>query len=407
MDSYSEVKHVEASSPNIVPGMAWAMLGVVFFSSLAAPINQFKAPPVLAQATEALGVSLGAGGWLMSVFSVVGMILALPSGFILGRIGVKRAGMTALAFLFGGGLLGAVAGDMPAMLVSRVLEGVGMCLLSIVAPTALAAWFPPQRRGLAMGIWGTWVPLSSILAFAASGVITARFGWKGMWWASLVYTGLVMALFFFFFRMPRIGAVAGGRPPTFTDELGRMKAVIKRADPWRLALSFACYNGLVAALVSFMVPYLTQQRLFSENEARFWVTCLLVVNMLAALGGGVLSDALGTRRKCLLVPYAVLALVMLFYFQPGYGVVVAMLLVGGVSGLVVTPSLSSAPEVVDKPDDAGKALSVLAVGMNGGMFFGPALFGMIVDRSGWEATTWFSVPLMILAFAAAWRLRLR
>lgn len=156
-----------------------------------------------------------------------------------------------------------------------------------------------------------------------------------------------------------------------------------------------------------MTPYLMQERALTGDQARFWVTCLLVVNMLAALGGGLLSDALGTRKKCILIPYAVLALVMLFYFQPGHGVIAVMLLVGGVSGLVVTPSFSSAPEVVRAPEDAGRALAVLAVGMNGGMFFGPAVYGLIVDSAGWNATVWFSVPVMILGFVAAWGLKVR
>ena len=71
------------------PSAAWMILAVVFFSSLAAPLNQFKAPPVLQDVTQAFGVTLGTGGWLMSVFSMIGMILALPSGFIIGRLGAN------------------------------------------------------------------------------------------------------------------------------------------------------------------------------------------------------------------------------------------------------------------------------------------------------------------------------
>jgi len=386
---------------------AWMILAVIFFSGLAAPLNQFKAPPVLQEVTQALGVTLGAGGWLMAVFSMIGMALALPSGFILGRLGVKRSGLLALTCLLMGCLCGALAQSMGAMLLSRILEGMGMCLMSIVAPTALAAWFPPERRGLAMGVWGTWVPFSSILAFAAAGTITSLFGWRGMWWVSLVYTALVSAMFFLLFRMPEKSASPESPSSGIRREWEGMRAVLQKADPWRLAISFACYNALIVALISFMTPYLMQERGFTSDEARFWVTCLIVVNMLAVLGGGLLSDALATRKKCILASHGVLALVMLFYFQPGHNVVAVMLLVAGVSGLVVTPSLSAAPEVVRRPEDAGRALSILAVGTNGGMFFGPATYGMIVDSAGWHATVWFSVPVMILGFIAAWGLKVR
>jgi len=98
---------------------------------------------------------------------------------------------------------------------------------------------------------------------------------------------------------------------------------------------------------------------------------------------------------------------MLSYFQPGHGVVAVMLLVGGMSGLIVTPSLSAAPEVVQRPEDAGRALAILIAGSNGGMVLGPAVYGMIVDSAGWHATAWFGVPMMILGFAAAWGLKAR
>ena len=390
-----------------MPPAAWMILAVVFFSSLAAPLNQFKAPPVLQDVTEAFGVTLGAGGWLMSIFSMIGMVLALPSGFIIGRLGVKRSGLLALTCLMTGSFCGALAQSMDAMIFSRILEGAGLCLMSIVAPTALTAWFPPERRGLALGIWGTWVPFSSILAFSTAGAITSRFGWRGLWWASLVYTTLAFAVFLFLFRMPREMTTPERQPSGFRREWASLREVLKKADPWRLTISFACYNALIVALITFTTPFLMHERGFTSDEARFWVAGLIVVNMLAVLGGGLLSDALGTRKKCILGPYALLALIMLFYFQPGSEIAAVMLLVGGVSGLVVTPSLSAAPEVVERQEDAGKALSILAVGMNGGMVFGPAIYGLIVDRAGWEATVWFSVPVMILGFVAAWRLKVR
>ena len=390
-----------------VPPAAWMILAVIFFSGLAAPLNQFKAPPVLQDITQAFGVTLGAGGWLMSVFSMIGVALALPAGFIIGRLGVKRSGILALACLLIGCFCGALAQNIGAMLFGRILEGMGMCFMSIVAPTALAAWFPPERRGLAMGVWGTWIPFASIFAFAAAGTITSQFGWRGMWWASLVYTALVLTLFLSLFRMPEKSALPASPSTGFRREWQGMRTMLKKADPWRLAISFACYNSLIVALMSFMTPYLTQERGLTSDEARFWVTCLIVVNMLAVLGGGLLSDALGTRKKCILASHGILAFVMLFYFQPGHNVIAVMLLVGGVSGLVVTPSLSAAPEVARRPEDTGRALSILAVGTNGGMVLGPAVYGMIVDSAGWGATVWFSVPVMILGFVVAWGLKTR
>jgi len=170
----------DKNASTAVPPFAWVILALVYFGSLAAPLNQFKIPPVMGVLMSEFGLTLASAGMLMSIFALIGVILALPSGFIMGRIGIKNTGLAALIFLMGGGALGATAESVPVLMVSRFLEGVGMCLMSIVAPTALAAWFPPHKRGLALGLWGTWVPVASILAFAAAPAISSTGGWSAV-----------------------------------------------------------------------------------------------------------------------------------------------------------------------------------------------------------------------------------
>jgi predicted MFS family arabinose efflux permease len=45
---------------------------------LAAPLNQFKIPPAIHQITQAVGIGMAEAGLLMSIFSLVGIALALP-----------------------------------------------------------------------------------------------------------------------------------------------------------------------------------------------------------------------------------------------------------------------------------------------------------------------------------------
>ncbi len=48
------------------------------FLGLAAPLNQFKIPPAIHQITQAVGIGMAEAGLLMSIFSLVGIALALP-----------------------------------------------------------------------------------------------------------------------------------------------------------------------------------------------------------------------------------------------------------------------------------------------------------------------------------------
>src|SRR5262245_33977733 len=81
---------------------AWVVLIVVFLASVAAPLNQFKVPPLMPVLMKAFSLNLSQAGWLMSIFALTGLILALPAGLILGRIGAKVTGLIALACVVAG-----------------------------------------------------------------------------------------------------------------------------------------------------------------------------------------------------------------------------------------------------------------------------------------------------------------
>jgi MFS family permease len=70
-------------------------LFVVFLASAAAPLNQFKVPPMMPPLMESFQLDLSMAGLLISVFAVTGFILALPAGLILQRLGPKAAGLIA------------------------------------------------------------------------------------------------------------------------------------------------------------------------------------------------------------------------------------------------------------------------------------------------------------------------
>src|SRR5512133_2336666 len=88
------------------PAYAWAILAVLCIASVASALNQFKVPPVLPVLIREFNLSLSNAGMLMSLFSVTGLLLALPAGFIQQRLGLKTTGLIAVGTLFIGAVLG-------------------------------------------------------------------------------------------------------------------------------------------------------------------------------------------------------------------------------------------------------------------------------------------------------------
>jgi MFS family permease len=168
-------KGTEQSTPS-VPAYAWTILVVAYIAGVAAPLNQFKVSPVMPVLMETFNISISTAGWLMSVFAVTGFLLAIPAGIILQKLGLKTTGLLAMGFLVVGSVLGAISSSAGLMMFSRVIEGVGMGLIAVVAPAAIAMWFPREKQGTPMGIWATWVPVGSIIMFILAPAMASAMG---------------------------------------------------------------------------------------------------------------------------------------------------------------------------------------------------------------------------------------
>lgn len=175
MTSGSSV-HAETDYPTRRDAGAWLVLVVLLLFSIAAPLNQFKVPPIMPVLMATLKVSVGQAGLLMSVYAITGLVLALPAGLIFQLAGYRLTSLLAGGSIVIGAAWGALSGDMTSLLASRVIEGIGTSFMAVLAPSVIAMWFRPERRGAAMGIWSGWVPIGSAAMLAAAPLLTRGAG---------------------------------------------------------------------------------------------------------------------------------------------------------------------------------------------------------------------------------------
>ena len=127
---------------------AWLVVMILLLASVAAPLNQFKVPPILPLLMTAFNLSVDKVGLLMSVFAVTGIILALPAGFISQRLGYKLTGLLAVVAVAMGAAIGPVSTRAGMMLGCRVVEGVRTSLLEVIAAEIIDMRFTSSRRGV-------------------------------------------------------------------------------------------------------------------------------------------------------------------------------------------------------------------------------------------------------------------
>jgi len=388
----------------------WFILIIILLASLAAPLNQFKVPPVMPLLMEAFGVSAAKAGLLMSLFAITGLFLAIPAGFIFQKLGYRLTGMIAILSLVIGAASGALSRGFDLMLASRLVEGTGMSLMSVVAPAVIASWFSPKTRGKAMGVWAVWVPLGSTIMFLLAPALADRWNWPGIWWFGCFYAVLVGFLYFLFLKSsPEQPSKPSRKDPSSKLPNQWLASVLSNRDLWLISLLFACFNFVFIAFITWAPTFLHQTRGMSLARAAFLVSLASILTIVACPTSGWVSDRTGTRKWVAVIPMALMAPLYPLSFFAGENCFPALVItLGFISGFVPTGVFSGAVEMVRDERLSGMAMAVIQIGQNAGMLLGPLVFGWIIESGGgWQTAFWVLAPVSILGAVAGWGVRIR
>ena len=394
------------------PGYAWIVLFAIYLATLAAPLNQTKVSPVLPLLRETFGLDYSSAGWLISIFSIMGFVLALPAGFILQKIGIKITGLISVGSLMIGSALGALAGGAGLLFFGRFVEGIGMGLIMVAAPAAISIWFPAEKRGLPMGLWASSVGVGIIAAMNLAPKLVAAYNWQAVWWAGSAISAVAFVLFGILFRMPRKDEIpqspAQPAPDSTRDKPVSLTKSMANSSLWMIAISFGMYNLTVMAWNNFYPDFLATKRGYSLEEAGFISSLLMMVGIFAGPIAGFISDRIGSRKMVILIPYIILTLLFLFPFTvTGWMIAGVMICAGIMVGAIAPVILAAVPEIMKKPETIGIGMGVAALCQNLGMFIGPALFGVLLERTSWAGAGYLMIPLCAIGIIVTWTTKIR
>lgn len=406
------------------PTYAWVMLFAIYMASLAAPLNLFKVPPMLTTLADpsVFNLSQSSQGELMSVFSIMGFLLAIPAGFILKRFGIKMTVLCAVGAIMIGSSLGALSDTVRLLFFGRFIEGAGMGLIMVGAPLAISLWFPADKRGLPMGIWASCVGVGSVamLVFApilaapsgAAAVAAKDYNWQIVWWAGAAFAAVAFVIFAVLFRLPKREEMAEP-PPQATSRtepeapVSLMKAMANRSL-WLLSLSFMCFNLVIMALITFYPVFLEGILKYSKGHASGTTSLIMAVAIFSGPAGSYLSDRLKSRKIIIVVPFILTALSFLFPFSiTGWLIPALLIALGIVMGPISAIILAAVPEVMESPRVIGIGMGVAALGQNIGMYIGPVLFGFLLEKVPWTTAGYLMIPICAIGIIAGWMARIR
>jgi MFS transporter, DHA2 family, multidrug resistance protein len=143
-----------------------------------------------------LGASNDESTWVLTSYLVSNAIVLPISGWFASALGRKRFFMICLVIFTMSSLLCGIAPSLGAIILFRVLQGIGGGGLQPMAQAILADTFPPEKRGLAFALYGVTVVVAPTIGPTLGGWITDNYTWRWIFFINLPVGILALYLVF-------------------------------------------------------------------------------------------------------------------------------------------------------------------------------------------------------------------
>lgn len=170
----------------------WAMM-VGFFMILVDATIVAVANPVI---MEKLGADYDAVLWVTSAYLLAYAVPLLVAGRLGDRFGPKNIYLLGLALFTLASLWCGLSGSIDMLIAARLLQGIGAALLTPQTLSTITRIFPPERRGVAMSVWGATAGVATLVGPLAGGVLVDHLGWQWIFIVNVPIGLLGLALAF-------------------------------------------------------------------------------------------------------------------------------------------------------------------------------------------------------------------
>jgi MFS family permease len=378
------------------PGEALLLALALFF--LVAATNVLT--PLLPAIRDDFGVSIATVGWVVGAFGLARLLLDLPAGFLIDRVGHRELSIVSLALLVASSIGGFVAPSLEVLVAARIGSGLAVAVLATVILSALAAATGPHGRGKVMSLFPAANNASLAVYPIAGGLLGELAGWR----ATFALTGIlaiaggaILVPLLLRLDLPRAGRSAGGGPPDPRVLHGRRRAVAIGATGFGVVATMIHRHGFRSTVLPL---YAAAALGFGAVTIASAIALMSVTAFIVGVPGGILGDRIG-RRRVIMVGLVAIAIGDLAFL--GAHDVASFLLVAVLVGLGdFFPSSQTAllSEIVP-PQLRTRVLSGYRFAVDLGAFVGPVLLAAVMDSLGAQTAIVFAAALLLTASLVA------
>ena len=364
---------------------AGAVIATLALVSLLSQVDRIL-PFILAESIKAeLGLSDTQIGLITGLaFAAVYTLLSLPLARMADRSSPRVVLVLCLLVWSAMTSLGGLAVSFAVLALTRFGVALGEAGGTPAGHALIARLIPPERRGMAIGLFTMGIPLGTMIGFAGGGLIDGAYGWRvALIGAGAIGLGVAVLSWFV------IGPTAPIRRPVEETEPFVRAALRLATNPrFRWLMISALGVGFASApFYTFTAPFLIRTHGFTSGEVGLSFGLLQgMLGVVGALAGGRAFDrAVLNGSRVLLLPPA-----LLFVFSamttvaallvPSGWLSIALFTPGMLSFAFLLPWLFGAAHRVAGPgrEALASSLGVVASGL-AGPALAPVLVGLISD----------------------------
>ncbi|WP_245645286.1 DHA2 family efflux MFS transporter permease subunit [Pseudonocardia acaciae] len=408
------------------------VLALVSVASFMVVLDLLVVSTALSAIQAGLGASLAELEWTVNSYTLSFAVLLMTATVIGDRLGRRRVFAAGLALFALASAACAVAPGTGALIAARAVQGAGAATIMPLALSQLNAAFPPERRGWALGVYGSVTGLGAVLGPVVGGAVTQGLDWRWIFWLNVPVAAVVIGLGYARLREtfgPRARLDLGGLALVSAASLGLVWGLVRgNAAGWLspevagtlvggavLAAGFVawerraaapmlpmrlfgsrafsagnlavfCLNGSMAGAIFFTAQFEQVTLGYGALGAGLGLLPWGLTPFLLAMKAGALADRFGTRPLVIaglglqLLGMAWLALVA----SPGagYPVMVAPMLVSGAGLALGMPAVTKSVVGSVAPGDIGTASGAYTTMRQLGGAFGVAVPAAVFAAAG-------------------------
>jgi EmrB/QacA subfamily drug resistance transporter len=206
---------------------------------------------------ERLGASIEELQWFVNAYTLAFAGMILVASALGDRFGRRTVFVIGIAVFGIGSVLAALSTDPGQLIAARALQGFGAAGVLPLSLALISGGVAPERRPLAIGIWGGISGLGVAVGPLVGGAVMEGWSWQAIFWINVPVALIAIPLAYLALgndfgiraRIDIVGAVLAG-----VGVLGLVHAIVRgNDDGWDSAGVIAEIAGAVVLLIGFVV----------------------------------------------------------------------------------------------------------------------------------------------------------